>query len=548
LKLNLPLLLGAAALALVTLLGSTDTVHAQAFNPGISACLEDYTTADPFAFEPGDPEECDGDNSPGAISDFLTKFDVGPESKCDDAGDEDGDGLVNDGCPREGETAESDAQCENDVDDDDDGLINDGCPASEDVNFGGAVFFVPPEWEITPGDEIPMGTIVGQLTALATLGLLNAQCDNQLTVIFTMLNASVDITDTVAFADADDNGTRDVFEDKDGSGLQDGIEKYPEFIPRIIGDVEPIRRAAGVEIIAGTDVLLQFLVFEPGTSLLREIPSDPELGYPTMTFLQALGDPEAVPEPNPISDFCTPLRSSNITFGVSRDNPCTDDIPVEELDPLCEAKSAPLDIPEEGISNPDESGIVLFRNPEAGTYTFTTSALSQRDADDDGYENALDTCPFEPNQGNPRVKGDNDLDEDGLQAESGCDPNDDELNSDQDADGYMNRQDNCPLIANGEEESNQKDSDVNEQGDPRPDAIGDDCDPDPLVPNGDFQLVTVTSEVVIGEGGPPDGESPADGDEDDGGLSTGVIIIIVIVIAVVVVGGGAFFLMRRRGA
>ena len=175
--------------------------------------------------------------------------------------------------------------------------------------------------------------------------------------------------------------------------------------------------------------------------------------------------------------------------------------------------------------------------------------MSQRDVDGDSYENALDTCPYEPNVGNPRIKGDGDLDEDGLDA--ACDPNDDPLaegiNSDEDADGYLNRGDNCPLIANGEEGENQKDSDVNEQGDPRPDGIGDDCDPDPLVPNGDFQLVTVTSEVVIGEGGPPDGETPADGDEDDGGLSTGVIIIIVIVV-VVVVGGGAFFLMRRRGA
>ena len=123
--------------------------------------------------------------------------------------------------------------------------------------------------------------------------------------------------------------------------------------------------------------------------------------------------------------FLETILSSHITFGISRDNPCTDAVPVDELDPLCEAKSAPLDIPEEGISNPDESGIVLFRLPEAGTYTFTTTAMSQRDAEGDGYENALDTCPLDPNQGNPRIKGDGDLDEDGLDA--ACDPNDDPL-------------------------------------------------------------------------------------------------------------------------
>ena len=508
-KPNLPLLLGAAALAFITFLGSADTVHGQTFNPVISACLDDAATEDPEPFVKGDPEECDGDNTPGGLSDTTVQFDV---------------------------------------------------PAG-DVNFGALISFIPPEWEITPGEEINIGAVVGELTALATLGIIGAQCDNQLVVEFTMLNASIDITDTLPFEDADDNGTQDAFEDKDESGLQDSIEKYPEFIPRIIGDVEPIRRAAGIQIVAGADVLLQFLVFEPGTSLIQEIPGGEELGYPTMVFLQDVADPERDPEPNPITDFCTPLISSNIAYAVSKDNPCTDSIDPDELDPLCEATSAPLEIPDEPTSDPDDSGVVLFRNPEAGTYNFTVSGMSQRDADGDTYENALDTCPLEPNQGSPRIKGDGDLDEDGLDA--ACDPNDDPLNeginSDEDADGYLNRGDNCPLIANGEEGENQKDSDVNEQGDPRPDGMGDACDPNPLVPDGDFQLVTATSELIIGEGGPPpDDETPTDQetpeasptpseDEDDGGLGTGLIIIIVVV-AVVVVGGGAFFLMRGKGA
>jgi hypothetical protein len=546
------MLLGAAVVTLLALLGSGQSVHVHAqdqqtlFYPNISACLENFNTEDPNPWVPGDPEECDGDNTPGANSDLLTRFDVGPESQCDDAVDDDGDGLVNDGCPSQGDDRESGDQCLNDVDDDGDGWVNDGCPASQDVNFGAAVFFLPKEWGITPGDQIPIGTIVGQLTALATLGLINNVCDNELTVVFTMLNASTDPTDTVAFDDADDNGTGDVFEDKDNSGLQDGIEKYPEFITRIIGDAKPIRRAAGIEIIAGTDVLLQFLVFEPGTHLLEEIPSDADLGYPTMTFLQDVGDPDATPEPNPITDFCTPLRANNLTFGMSRDNPCTDNIPADQLDPLCEAKSAPLDIPDKGVSTPDESGIPLLTNPEAGTYTISTYALGQRDADNDSYENALDTCPYTPNAGNPRVKGSGDVDEDGLDA--ACDPNDNPdaggLNSDQDADGYLNRQDNCPLVPNGEDASNQADSDVNEQGDPRPDGIGDDCDQHPLVPDGDAVLRSANSEITIGGGGGGNGTSS----ESNGcGSGTTVIIIIVVVVAaVVVVGGGAFVVLRRR--
>ncbi len=511
-KPKLSLLLGAAALAFIMFVGSADTVHGQTFNPQIKACLDDAATVDNEPFVPGDPEECDGDNEPGGVTDLTTGFDV---------------------------------------------------PAG-DVQFGGLINFIPAEWEITPGDEIPIGTVVGHLTALATLGIIGAQCDNQLVVEFTMLNASIDITDTVPFDDADDNGTGDVFEDKDESGLQDAIEKYPEFIPRIIGEVEPIRRAAGIQIVAGADVLLQFLIFEPGTELIREIPSDEELGYPTMVFLQDVGDPDRDPEPNPITDFCTPLISSNTAFAVSKDNPCTDDIDPDLLDPLCEATSHPLDMVDEGVSNPDESGIVLFRNPaEAGTYEFTVSAMSQRDADGDSFENGLDTCPYVENAGDPRIKGEGDLDEDGLDA--ACDPNDDPLNdginSDEDADGYLNTGDNCPLIANGEEDdSNQKDSDVNEQGDPRPDGIGDECDKDPLVPDGDYQLVTVTSDVVVGGEQPPDEGTPTDeqtpeaspttvedGEGDDGGIGTGVIIIIVVVVGVVVVGGGAFFVMRGRG-
>jgi len=499
LKPNLPLLFGPALvlLALVTLLGSADTARAQTFNPTIEACLENSSTRDPRPIEPGDPEECDGDNSAGANSDFTIAFNV---------------------------------------------------PAG-DVNFGSAVFFIPPDWTITPGDEVPIGAVVGQLTALATLGLINGPCDSSLTVQFTMLNANVDPTETVTYADSDDNGTEDVFEDKDGSRLQDGIEKYPDFIPRILGDKKPIRRAAGIEIVAGVNVLLQFLVFEPGTELLREIPSDASLGYPTVTLLQNIGDPDLVATPGAITDFCSPLTSSIITFGVSKDNPCTDTVPVEQLDALCEVKSASLEVPEEGVSDPDESGHVLLTNPPEGSYTFTTIALGQRDADGDGYQNSLDTCPFDTNQGDPSIRSDGDFDDDGLDA--ACDPNDRETNSDQDLDGYLNRQDNCPLIANGEEEDNQEESDVSEAGDERPDGIGNACDINPTGPNGEPLLTQATTDVAIGPRAPGETPSstaaPSDNGGDDGGGSGTIIIIVAVIAGVAVLGGGAFYFMRRRG-
>ena len=473
-KPKLPLLavIAGAVLALTTLLSATDTVHAGTFDPELKITVDN-------------PE-------PDANSEYIVDFNL-PKG---------------------------------------------------DVNFAGVVAFIPKDWGVVPGNEIPIGAVVGKLRAQATLGIINGACDNVLPVDFVFLNASVDPSDTVSYLDTDDEGEdgfdlEDVFEDKDKSGLQDAFEKYPDYITRVLVDendqpLQPIRRAAGITIVAGANILLQFLVFEPGTFIDEDIPNDEALGYPTVTLLQNAGDPDADPVPGPITDFCTPLITRNTSFAISKDNPCTDDVPV------------PLEIPDEGTSTPDESGLVLFTNPQDGTYTFTIIAVGQRDADGDGYENLLDTCPFDPNQGDPRIKGDGDEDSDGLDA--ACDPNDDRLaggiNSDEDLDGYTNRQDNCTLEPNGEEQDNQRDTDN--------DGIGDACDPNPNDPDteGVQPLVVVTQDVIIGtgqgEGGPPSGFESGGGDGDgDGGSNTIIIIIIAVIAAVVVVGGGAFLLMRR---
>jgi hypothetical protein len=188
--------------------------------------------------------------------------------------------------------------------------------------------------------------------------------------------------------------------------------------------------------------------------------------------------------------------------------------------------------------------------------------------------------------GSPRITNDGDLDGDGLDA--ACDPNDDPAtegtNSDQDLDGYLNRQDNCPLIENGEDTTNQHDEDR--------DQIGDECDTNPDLEDGELLLQQPTKDIVIGGGGPGgppsdeactfegtivcyrlgvdtpggdgggngsqatntpvEGETPAptngtDDGEDDGGSSAAIFIIIGVVAAVIVVGGGAFMLMRRGG-
>lgn len=423
-----------------------------------------------------------------------------------------------------------------------------------ELNFGGVVAFVPEDWGIVKGDEIPVGTLVGQLTALATLGLINGPCNTQLQVRFDFMNASLDRSDTVIFDDSDKDdvfaegyGTDDFAEDKDGDGLLDAINKYPEFIDRVVGPIQPIRRAAAITPVAGIPVLLQFLVFEPGTEfdlvsddLEQRIPTDPALGYPTFVFLQNAGDPQIDPEPGPITDFCTPLTSTNITFGLGADNR-----DITQDDPFV---GEPLNV-----------------NPQNGKYTFTIFSVSQRDADGDAIQNSMDTCPYEANVGDSTLPGDGDVDQDGVDA--ACDPDDNKLISDEDLDGYLNRQDNCPLEPNGQE---QTDPETGNQEDTDLDQIGNACDTNPDTADGELIESTNEVEITIGDGtgagGPPTncptcfvlgegGDEPEETDApdevadsgDDGGSNTGLIIGIIAAVAagVVVLGGGAFLLMRR---
>ena len=556
-------------LAFILVLGSADTAYAT-FNPTVRFCFDDPSTVDPNPTQEGDPGECDGDNSAHAASTFVTGFDL-PKG---------------------------------------------------DVNFGAIVGFLPSEWEITPGDEFPIGTKVGLLESIATIGIINGACDSTLELLgntagFELFNASTDINDTFEYEDEDlgDSTRQDWVEDLDGNGLFDAIDKYPAFANRIIKDADgnpqqPFRRSAGFLVIAGADILIQYLVYEPGTFLNKNLPNDPALGYPSVTLLVNAGDPDIVPEPGPITDFCSPLSASVTSFGkgnacdngnrgeVINDDPDDDDVfndgcpalgtPESEIvlddgsDPCANAvdddRNDDLDTsraaglgeqarvndgcPQVGDTSEADIEYVLYRNPPEGTYTLTTIAVGLPDTDGDGLENTLDTCPFDVNVGDPRIKGDGDLDEDGLDA--ACDPNDDSetggTNSDQDLDGYLNRQDNCPLLINGEdnlgpdgEPLNQQDNDVDEDGDDQSDFIGDACDPDPLVFNGEplaERIRTLTTAVEIGPGEEPtdgdgDGDIGGDGDGDGGGAT--IFIIIAVIAAAVVLGGGAFYFMRRGG-
>jgi len=316
-----------------------------------------------------------------------------------------------------------------------------------DFNFDVMIVFTPPEFDMGAAD-IPLGAHAADLSSEATLGLLNNVCITALPVSFQMLKATTNTADTVSFDDG--------FADLDGNTLPDAVDKYPDFLNTMYPGITPKSRSYGQASVAGTPVSMNQVVFEPGTTLHGQA-FDASLGYGVVSVLN---DPTAELEPGSITDFCAPLLSDTTSFGITKDNADT---------------------------AADESGYVGRANPTVGgDYTFTTFTVSQGDADGDGIENDVDTCPFHVNEGDPRVAGDGDPDNDGL--DNVCDPEPEVANTDQDDDVYLNRGDNCPLVNNPD------------NADADGDRIGDACDTEGNGPNavdGEGVVVTLTETVTI---------------------------------------------------
>ncbi|MDO8614948.1 MAG: thrombospondin type 3 repeat-containing protein [Dehalococcoidia bacterium] len=352
-----------------------------------------------------------------------------------------------------------------------------------DVNFSGTINFTPPGWTIATDGEITDGALVATLEAGATLGLLGGACNGQLTPSFSMMDATTSAASTVTFTDG--------FKDADGDGVADAVTKYPDFLARTFAGLTPRARMYGQALVSGVDVSLNFLIFEPGTTI-RNIQTDPKLGYPSVTVLQNIGDPDVQPAASAITDFCSPLTSKTTVYGTTQDNTKTP---------------------------ANEGGKLYRKNPAAdGTYTYVTWASGLRDADGDGLENGLDTCPFNPDIWDPRVGSFESAqpgDSDGDRIPDNCDssPNDPYPQIDLDQDRYLNTGDNCPQLPNGIDSEgtiigsgNQKDSDS--------DSIGDACDlagaggigKGPTVADGDVLAICGSQAIQIGAGGNADAQ------------------------------------------
>jgi len=388
-----------------------------------------------------------------------------------------------------------------------------GRPFSDNRAFpASSVYFTPNGWGIP--DCSPAGSCpyvydekTGTFLSVTTFGILNGQCYLGVGVTFPdgMRNASTDPNDSIApgpgFADlnADVNPP---------NGIADGIEHWNTLLGGLIAagilpSTPPRERQVLRTVALGTPVWVDVLTYDPG--LLGGAATAP-LGYAS-TFILENANPLQPPAPGLITDTCGLFnqfsQSANAAGGaVHRSNPTT---PGTKAFALNSGSSRDAD---QGPSAPAEPTTYPFPPPSGGL-------------DGSGLVNNIDSCPFTPNFGSPLAPGVNQPfngDEepsgfpDGI--DSACDPHPTAFDgTDADGDGYQNRGDNCPLVANGPFQDNQQDvgeflSGTPVDGGPASDGIGDDCDINPTVADGHFHQKLNLAPLCI-TGGPF-----ADGDGD----------------------------------
>ena len=150
----------------------------------------------------------------------------------------------------------------------------------------------------------------------------------------------------------------------------------------------PIAVYGGISKVVGSAIPLYFVQFASGA--LTALTATPlakitaPMGQPSVSVLN---DPTEAPSTSSISDFCTPLGTTSVILGTG------------------------------------QGGHLRVTNPAAGTQQFFLQYnASLRDTDQDGFENAFDTCPLVRNVGDGRAANspaNGDSDSDGI--DNACD-------------------------------------------------------------------------------------------------------------------------------
>jgi hypothetical protein len=351
-------------------------------------------------------------------------------------------------------------------------------PQSRDARH---ISFIPGAFGVATDAAIPNGALVGQISLEDAESTSNSPCSNSSFLTYDLMDASTNTADTVADSPRIPSNSWPGFSDANSNNLPDAVDKYPNFLKVIYPNLTPRARAYASlpPAQAGINRVVNVLTFDPGTALPgMNIPAS--LGYIVVVVRQ---DPTAPAATSTITDVCTFSRYTRQDNGITTNNPNT---------------------------TPPEGGFVYRTNPAVdGTYPFFDYGQSARDLDNDNIENPLDSCAsvstpaWTPRSADPL----DDPDEDGipgkddpaageqLQAGTGCDTTPLTANSDHDGDGYLNRQDNCPVVANGGGPDNQLDPDG--------DGIGSACDAVDSKADGHLHEVCLTDQEVIGSGGSP---------------------------------------------
>jgi hypothetical protein len=360
-----------------------------------------------------------------------------------------------------------------------------------------ATFGTPAGWTLATDKELPDGAKVGHVVSLSTLGLFGGKCGTvTLTVDIPLYDCS---TDNSVGNLIDWNGAIEI---RGGNllygpagELPAGCTHYPSLINQVIGStIKPRARYFGSTVITAnmTPTQLELVTFSPDQ--LSSLPA------PEASMIDDLGNINYVILDNPLipapagdafDEYCTPLSTDTTlwgrTNGSGRLNAAIPPVPSAQGDFWAVQDACNDSIDNDGDTTVNQMcGLQRAKNPNCGltgvtnrpglwgTCSYLVGAYSDsyRDADNDGVDNNTDECPFTVDQG---VDSDND------RIDNACDPTptnpppcppafpqchgDGYMGmADEDNDGWRNQADNCPLVA----QTDQNDTDG--------DFIGDACD------------------------------------------------------------------------